>query len=76
MFLDAIVEQADMVWLGSAKRKSAHLTALTRIDTTTLPTSLSATAMRSPIRYSPERLPIGIPAGRGVLVFVVHRRSR
>ena len=38
MVLDAIVEDPDLVWLGTAEEKAVHLTALTRIDPTNLPT--------------------------------------
>ncbi len=37
MVLDAIVEDPDLVWLGTAEEKAAHLTALTRIDPANLP---------------------------------------
>lgn len=37
MVLDAIVEDPDLVWLGTAEEKAAHLTALTPIDATALP---------------------------------------
>lgn len=71
MLLDAIVEDPDLVWLGTAEEKAAHLTALTQIDPTKLPPATVGDDART-TRYFPERLPIGIHlAGRGVLVYVV-----
>jgi hypothetical protein len=37
MVLDAIVEDPDLVWLGTAEEKTAHLLALTRIEAANLP---------------------------------------
>ena len=37
MVLDAIVEDPDLVWLGTAEEKAAHLMALTRIEAGDLP---------------------------------------
>ena len=72
MVLDAIVEDPDLVWLGTAEEKAAHLTALTRIDPTNLPHITVGKGDALTTRYFPERLPIGIHvAGRGVLVYVV-----
>jgi hypothetical protein len=72
MVLDAIVEDPDLVWLGTAEEKAAHLTALTRIDPTKLPHVTVGEGDASTTRYFPERLPIGIHlAGRGVVVYVV-----
>ena len=72
MVLDAIVEDPDLVWLGTAEEKAAHLMTLTRIDQSTCLTSPSARVNARAVRYFPERLPIGIHlAGRGVLVYVV-----
>jgi hypothetical protein len=72
MVLDAIVEDPDLVWLGTADEKAAHLLALTRIEQVDLPhVSVGAGEARS-VRYFPDRLPIGIHlAGRGVIVYVV-----
>ena len=72
MVLDAIVEDPDLVWLGTADEKAAHLTALTRIAPEDLPHVTVGQGEARTIRYFPERLPIGIHlAGRGVLVYVV-----
>jgi len=72
MVLDAIVEDPDLVWLGTAEEKAAHLTALTRIDPANLPHVSAGDGDARNTRYFPERLPIGIHlAGRGVLVYVV-----
>jgi hypothetical protein len=72
MVLDAIVEDPDLVWLGTAEEKAAHLIALTRIDPTNLPHVTVGEGDAPTTRYFPERLPIGIHlAGRGVLVYVV-----
>ena len=72
MVLDAIVEDPDLVWLGTAEEKAAHLTALTRIDPTNLPHVTVGEGDARITRYFPERLPIGIHlAGRGVVVYVV-----
>ena len=72
MVLDAIVEDPDLVWLGTAEEKAVHLTALTRINPTNLPHLTVGQDDARTTRYFPERLPIGIhPAGRGVLVYVV-----
>lgn len=72
MVLDAIVEDPDMVWLGTAEDKAAHLTGLTNIRPEELPHVTSGINGRKTVRYFPERLPIGIHlAGRGVLVYVV-----
>ena len=72
MVLDAIVEDPDLVWLGTAEEKAAHLIALTRIDPTKLPHVTVGEGDARTTRYFPERLPIGIHlAGRGVLVYVV-----
>jgi hypothetical protein len=72
MVLDAIVEDPDLVWLGTAEEKAAHLTALTRFDQPNLPHVSVGQGDARTTRYFPERLPIGIhPAGRGVVVYVV-----
>lgn len=72
MVLDAIVEDPDMVWLGTAEDKAAHLTALTSISREELPHVTSGIGERQTVRYFPDRLPIGIHlAGRGVLVYIV-----
>lgn len=72
MVLDAIVEDPEMVWLGTADDKAAHLTALTSITPEELPHVTSGTGERRTVRYFPDRLPIGIHlAGRGVLVYIV-----
>jgi hypothetical protein len=72
MVLDAVVEDPELVWLGTAEEKAAHLTALTRIDPTNLPHITVGEGDARTIRYFPERLPIGIQlAGRGVVVYVV-----
>jgi hypothetical protein len=71
MVLDAIVEDPDLVWLGTAEEKVAHLTALTAIPATDLPHVTVGEGDARKVRYFPERLPIGIhPAGRGVIVYV------
>lgn len=70
MVLDAIVEDPEMVWLGTAEDKASHLTALTGIRPEDLPHVTVGERRRA--RYFPDRLPIGIHmAGRGVLVYVV-----
>jgi hypothetical protein len=72
MVLDAIVEDPDLVWLGTADEKAAHVLALTRIAETDLPHVTVGDGERRRVRYFPDRLPIGIHlAGRGVLVYVV-----
>jgi hypothetical protein len=72
MVLDAIVEDPDMVWLGTAEDKAAHLTALTSIAPEKLPHVTAGNGERRTVRYFPDRLPIGIHlAGRGVIVYVV-----
>lgn len=72
MVLDAIVEDPEIVWLGTAEDKAAHLTALTGITPEALPHVTSGVGERRTVRYFPDRLPFGIhPAGRGVLVYVV-----
>lgn len=70
--LDAIVEDPEMIWLGTAEDKANHLTALTSITAEELPHVTSGMGERRTVRYFPDRLPIGIHlAGRGVLVYVV-----
>lgn len=72
MVLDAIVEDPDLVWLGTAEEKTAHLLALTRIEAANLPHVTVGEGDARNVRYFPDRLPIGIhPAGRGVVVYVV-----
>jgi hypothetical protein len=72
MVLDAIVEDPDLVWLGTADEKAAHVLALTRIAEMDLPHVTVGDGERRRIRYFPDRLPIGIHlAGRGVVVYVV-----
>ena len=72
MVLDAIVEDPEMIWLGTAEDKTAHLMALTRITPEELPHVTSGIGERRTVCYFPDRLPIGIHlAGRGVLVYVV-----
>ena len=72
MVLDAIVEDPDLVWLGTAEEKAAHLLALTRIAQVDLPHVSVGEGEARAVRYFPDRLPIGIhPAGRGVVVYVV-----
>jgi hypothetical protein len=72
MVLDAIVEDPDLVWLGSAVEKATHLLALTRIEQADLPHVSVGEGEARTVRYFPDRLPIGIHlAGRGVVVYVV-----
>jgi hypothetical protein len=72
MVLDAIVEDPDLVWLGTAEEKAAHLTALTQIAQTDLPHVAVGNGDARKTRYFPERLPIGIHlAGRAVIVYIV-----
>lgn len=72
MVLDAIVEDPDLVWLGTAEEKAAHLVALTRIAAADLPHVAVGEGEQRKVRYFPDRLPIGIHlAGRGVIVYVV-----
>ena len=72
MVLDAIVEDPDLVWLGSADEKAVHVLALTRIEQADLPHVTVGERETRTVRYFPDRLPIGIHlAGRGVVVYVV-----
>jgi hypothetical protein len=72
MVLDAIVTSPELVWLGTAEEKAAHLTALTAVNPTDLPHVAIGEDDKRTIRYFPDRLPIGVhPEGRGVLVYVV-----
>jgi hypothetical protein len=72
MVLDAIVEDSDLVWLGTAEEKAAHLLTLIRIEQASLPHVTARMGEARTVRYFSDRLPIGIhPAGRGVLVYVV-----
>jgi hypothetical protein len=72
MVLDAIVESPELVWLGTAEEKTAHLTALTSINHADLPHGTVGVGDKRIVRYFPERLPIGVhPEGRGVIVYVV-----
>jgi hypothetical protein len=72
MVLDAIVEDPEMIWLGTAEDKANHLTALTGIKPEDLPHVTVGDDERRKARRFPDRLPIGIHlAGRGVLVYVV-----
>jgi len=72
MVLDAIVEDPDLVWLGTADEKATHLLALTRIAEADLPHMSVGEGEARTARYFPDRLPIGIHlAGRGVVVYVV-----
>ena len=72
MVLDAVVEDSDLVWLGTADEKAAHLLALTRIEEVDLPHVAAGEGEARTVRYFPDRLPIGIHlAGRGVVVYVV-----
>ena len=71
MVLDAIVEDADLVWLATAEDKAAHLTAITSIASADLPHAVVGEGDARKVRYFPDRFPIGINlAGRGVLVYV------
>jgi hypothetical protein len=72
MVLDAIVEDPDLVWLGTADEKAAHVLALTRIEQADLPHVIVGEGETRTVRYFPDRLPVGIHlAGRGVVVYVV-----
>jgi hypothetical protein len=72
MVLDAIVMSPDVVWLGTAEEKAAHLTALAAISPANLPHLTIGEGDKRTTRYFPDRLPIGIhPEGRAVLVYVV-----
>lgn len=72
MVLDAIVEDPDLVWLGTADAKASHLLALTRIGQADLPHATVGEGETRTVRYFPDRLPIGIHlVGRGVVVYVV-----
>ncbi len=72
MLLDAIVEEPEMIWLGTAEDKANHLMALTGIKPEDLPHVSVADGEWRRARYFPDCLPIGIHlTGRGVLVYVV-----
>lgn len=72
MVLDAIVESPELVWLGTAEEKAAHLTALTPINPADLPDVTTGEGDTRRVRYFPERFPIGVHLeGRGVVVYVV-----
>lgn len=72
MVLDAIVEDPDLIWLGTAEEKTVHLTALTEIDPARLPHVTVGKGDARRTRYFPERLPIGIHlAGRGAIIYVL-----
>ena len=72
MVLDAIVEDPNLVWLGTADEKLTHLLALTRIAQSDLPHVGVGEGEARTVRFFPDRLPIGIHlAGRGVIVYVV-----
>lgn len=76
MVLDAIVEDPEMIWLGTAEDKAHHLTALTSITPDDLPHVTVGSGDRRRPRYFPDRLPVGIhPAGRGVLVHILLDRT-
>ena len=69
MVLDAIIEPPDLVWLGTAEEKAAHLTALTAINPVDLPHLTIGEGDKRTTRYFPERLPIGVHRdGRVVLL--------
>jgi len=72
MLFDAIVEDPDLVWLGTADEKAVHILALTRIEQVDLPHVTVGEGQARTVRYFPDRLPVGIHlAGRGVIVYVV-----
>jgi len=72
MVVDAVVEDPDLVWLGTADEKATHVLALTQIADTDLPHITVGEGEQRSVRYFPDRLPIGIHlAGRGVVVYVV-----
>ncbi len=72
MVLDAIVEDPDLVWLGTTEEKATHLTTLIRIEPADLPHVAVGDGDARTVRYFPDRLSIGIhPAGRGVVVYIV-----
>ncbi len=72
MVVDAIVESPELLWLGTAEEKAAHLTALAAINPADLPHLTIGEGDKRTTRYFPERLPIGVHSdGRGVLVYVV-----
>jgi hypothetical protein len=72
MVLDAIVEDPDLVWLGTADEKAAHVLPLTRIELADLPHVTVGEGHSRMVRNFPDRLPIGIHLdGRGVIVYVV-----
>jgi hypothetical protein len=71
MVLDAIVEDPEMIWLGTTEDKTNHLTALTSITPEDLPHVSIRNGERRSARSFPDRLPVGIQlSGRGVLVYV------
>jgi len=73
MVLDAIVEDADLIWLATSDEKAAHLTALTPIAPEDLPHAVVGVGDARKVRRFPDSLPIGVhPAGRGVIVYVVN----
>ena len=70
--LDAIVDDPDLVWLGTAEEETAHVTTLIRIEPADLPHITVGEGDARKVRYFPDRPPIGThPAGRGVIVYVV-----
>ncbi len=75
MVLDAIVEDAEMIWLGTADDKANHLTALTSITPEDLPHVSIRNGERRIVRSFPDRLPIGIHLAYMILAGVLERAT-
>jgi hypothetical protein len=56
MVLDAIVDDPDLVWLGTAEETASHLTRLTRIEPANLAHVVLGEADSRIVRYFPDPL--------------------
>jgi hypothetical protein len=63
MVLDAIVEDPDLVWLGTAEEKSTHLTTLLRIEAADLPHIYTGEGDRAVRYFADRRSEFTPPAG-------------
>jgi hypothetical protein len=74
--LDAVVANPEMVWLVDEVEKLAHFARASAVPVRCLPRHECRSQSGTPVRYFPDRLPIGIDAGgRAVLLYPITASS-
>jgi len=75
MVLDAVLDDADLTWLGTERDKVTYFTRQTRLQPRELPHRTFGTPPATTVRYFPDKLPIGIDAAqwRHVFLYLITR---